>query len=306
MRPMLATRGDEVPSGDQWLHEVKWDGFRVLVEVSAGRVRVTSRTERDVTVALPEFAGLADLPDGLVLDGELVVFQDGRPVIHGVAERFQVQNPQKAATLAELYPATLVAFDLLVCMGESVTGRPIEERRALLEVLPLTDTGVAQVSPTYEDGAALLEAVQAQELEGVVSKRRQSIYRPGVRSTDWLKFPIREVASFVVGGYRLERGGARVGSLLVGEPGSDGLQYRGRVALSVPARTERTVADQLTGLRTESSPFVDVPDEDARDAHWVAPSTVIDVEFLKRTSDGRLRHPIYVTQRVDLSPDELA
>ncbi|HWU33432.1 MAG TPA: DNA ligase [Marmoricola sp.] len=306
MRPMLATRGDDVPSGDEWLHEVKWDGFRVLVEVSGGRVHVTSRTERDVTVALPEFAGLADLPDGLVLDGELVVFEGGVPVIQGVAERFQVRSPQRAATLAELYPATLVAFDLLMCMGELVVSRPIEERRALLEVLPLTDTGVAQISPTYQDGPALLQAVQVQGLEGIVSKRARSIYRPGIRSTDWLKFPIREVASFVVGGYRLEREGARIGSLLIGEPGSDGLQYRGRVALSVPARVARAIADQLSTERAESAPFVDVPEEDASDAHWVTPSTVIDVEFLKRTSDGRLRHPTFVTQRIDLSPDELA
>lgn len=103
----------------------------------------------------------------------------------------------------------------------------------------------------------------------------------------------------------MERGGGRIGSLLVGEPGEGGLAYRGRVTLSVPARAERAMAEQLGAHRAGASPFIDVPDEDAGDALWVTPAVVIDVEFLKRTSDGRLRHPTYISQRVDLSPDEL-
>lgn len=305
MLPMLATRGQIVPADDGWSHEIKWDGYRALVSVRDGDVRVTSRTERDVSVAFPEFGALASLPDGIILDAEIVVFTEGAPVIHGVAERFQVQTSRKAAALAEALPATLMVFDLLECLGESILRQPLIERRRLLEVMPLAETGVARVSPTYADGESLLQAVREQGLEGIVSKRDQSIYRPGVRSADWLKFPLRSTDSFVVGGFRWERGGARIGSLLVGEPTPAGLAYRGRVALAVPARTERAIAEQLQAGRAEASPFTDVPADEAGRAEWVAPSMIIDVEFLDRTPDGRLRHPTFVSQRHDLRVEHL-
>lgn len=305
MLPMLATRGERVPAGDGWLHEIKWDGFRAIVEVRNGKVRVTSRTERDVTVAFPEFSALATLPDGIVLDAEIVSFQNGVPVVSGVAERFQVTNPQRAAALAEVFPATLVVFDLLECMGESIVGRSLEDRRRLLEVLPIEETGVARISPTYDDASALLQAVREQGLEGIVSKRRTSTYRPGVRSSDWLKFPLRTADSFVIVGYRWEKGGGRIGSLLLGEPTGPGLVYRGRVALSVPARTERAVAALLQGTEVPESPLLEVPDEERRDVIWVRPEAVVDVEFLLRTADGRLRHPTYRGLRSDLSPSDL-
>lgn len=305
MRPMLATRGQQVPSGDDWLHEIKWDGFRALVEIKNGEVTVTSRTERDVSVAFPEFATFGSLPDG-VLDGEIVVFDNGTPMIHGVAERFQVTSARRASALQEAFPATLMVFDLLACLGEPIMGRTLEERRQLLEVMPLGETGAARLSPTYDDGSALLQAVRDQELEGIVSKRRRSTYRPGVRSADWLKFPLRESASFVIVGFRWEKGGARIGSLLLGEPTASGLTYRGRVGLAVSAREERTLAQLLEGSEVAESALVEVPEEEAREVTWVRPDLVVDVEFLLRTADGRLRHPTYRGLRGDLSPTDLA
>ena len=305
MRPMLATRGQVVPSGDEWLHEIKWDGYRALARVRDGSVRLTSRTEKDMSASFPEFEVLSSLPDGLILDAEIVVFSDGAPLIHGVAERFQVQNRQRALRLAETYPATLMVFDVLECLGQPVMNQPLAERRKLLDVLPIGETEVARISPTYPDGVSLLDAARAQNLEGIVSKRAHSIYRPGVRSPDWLKFPLRETASFVVGGFRWERAGSRVGSLLIGEPVEGGLAYRGRVALAVPARTERAMAEQLQARPAAGPPFLEVPAEDA-DAQWVEPAIVVDVEFLDRTPDGRLRHPVYVSQRMDLGPSDLA
>lgn len=304
MRPMLATRGQQLPSSGDWLHEIKWDGFRALVEIADGAVKVTSRTERDVSIAFPEFTALGSLPDG-VLDGEIVVFDEGAPVLHGVAERFQVTSARRAAALVEAYPATLMVFDLLTCLGEPIMGRTLAERRQLLDVLPIGETGVARLSPTYDDGSALLQAVRDQDLEGIVSKRRASTYRPGVRSVDWLKFPLRSSASFVIGGYRLEKSGARIGSLLLGEPTPSGIQYRGRVGLAVPARAERALAARLEGSEVAASALIDVPAEEGREVTWVRPELVVDVEFLERTEDGRLRHPTYRGIRSDLSPSDL-
>ena len=304
MRPMLATRGHTVPTDGEWLHEIKWDGYRALVEVRSGIVTVHSRTEREVTTALPEFTALRGLPD-CHLDAEIVVFEDGRPTLQGVAERFQARNQRAVATLAAARPASLMVFDVLACLGKSTMDRPLSDRRQLLEVLPLEDTGVARVSPAYDDGEALLAAVREQDLEGIVSKRCSSRYQAGLRSADWLKFPLRSVDSFVVGGYRWERGGKRIGALLVGEPSAEGLVYRGRVTLAVRASAERAMANRLAALHRPTPRLIGVPEDDARDAVWVEPIVVIDVDYVARTADGRLRHSTYQGLREDLTVGDL-
>ena len=187
MRPMLATKGTHVPQGSEWLHEVKWDGMRVLVDVHPdGELHIRSRNEKDANVSFPELHGLADLRRDLVLDGEVVAFLDGIPTFGALADRMHVGNARRAALLAESNPVTLLVFDLLRLDGEDLTGRPLSERRALLEGLGLLDVHW-QVPATYDDGDMLLEATAAQRLEGIVSKKRSSLYLPGRRSPDWLK-----------------------------------------------------------------------------------------------------------------------
>ncbi|HEX6916453.1 MAG TPA: DNA ligase, partial [Phycicoccus sp.] len=117
MRPMLATPAGRVPAGDAWVHEVKWDGMRVLVDVSGGRVTVWSRTERDVTAAFPELDGLASAYDDMLLDGEVVAFEEGRPSFHALADRMHVTSRGKALKLVASRPVTLIVFDLLRLFG---------------------------------------------------------------------------------------------------------------------------------------------------------------------------------------------
>jgi bifunctional non-homologous end joining protein LigD len=175
MRPMLATKGTRVPQGSEWLHEVKWDGMRVLVEVHPdGELHIRSRNEKDAKVSFPELHGLADLRRDLVLDGEVVAFLDGIPTFGALADRMHVGNARRAALLAESNPVTLLVFDLLRLDGEDLTGRPLSERRALLEGLGLLDVHW-QVPATYDDGDMLLQATAAQRLEGIVSKKRSSL-----------------------------------------------------------------------------------------------------------------------------------
>lgn len=304
---MLASRGDHVPAGAEWLHEVKWDGMRVLVEVDE-RLRVWSRNENDVTAAWPDLAGiLGAVPPGTVLDGEIVAFDDGRPSFARLADRMHVRSAARAAAAAASNPVTLVGFDLLRLAGEDLVDRPLTERRARLEGLGLDAAGVSvHVAPAYDDGAVLLEATEQQGLEGVVSKRRTSRYRPGQRSKDWLKFPHRAVASYVVGGWRPETGGERLGALLVGEPTPDGLVFRGRVGSGVAGRAGVRLAEMLAPLTTGESPFADaVPRLDAAGARWVRPRLVVDVAALGTTGGGRLRQPAYIGVRPDLDPDDL-
>ena len=306
MRPMLASKGTHVPDGTQWLHEVKWDGVRVLVRVSKGRVQLWSRNENDVTVAYPELQGLAELGHDVLLDGEIVAFAEGVPRFSAIADRMHVRNARRAEQLAGVNPVTLIVFDVLEVDGEDLMGRPLEARRARLESLGVQGTSW-QVPATYDDGAMLQKATEQQGLEGIVSKKRSSLYFPGRRSPDWLKFPHRPTLSYVVGGWRLETDSeSRLGALLVGEPTKDGLSYRGRVGSGIAGKRGQALIEVLAPLSTDRSPFCDeVPRVDARGTTWVRPQVVVEIAALGLTPGHRLRQPSYLGVRGDLDPASL-
>ena len=309
MRPMLATRGRQVPSGREWLHEVKWDGIRVLVEVTGGVLRLWTRNENDVTVAYPELRGLRDGPlqgHDALLDGEIVALSDGVPRFSAIADRMHVRNAHRAEQLAEVNPVTLLVFDLLRLHGEDLMGRPLSERRARLEALDLAGTSW-QVPATYDDGAMLLSATEQQGLEGIVSKKRGSSYVPGRRSTDWLKFPHRPTLSYVVGGWRLETDSeSRLGAVLVGQPTRQGLAYRGRVGSGIAGSVGQSLVERLAPLTSDRSPFCDeVPRVDAKGTMWVRPEVVVEIASLGLTPGMRLRQPSYLGVRDDLRPSDL-
>jgi len=309
MRPMLATRGSSVPTGPEWLHEVKWDGMRVLAVVSGGRLTIASRNENDVTVSFPELHGLADGPlrgHDFVLDGEVVALADGIPSFGALADRMHVRQASRAKALAATNPVTLLVFDLLELDGEDLTGRPLSHRRTTLEELAFADLH-CQVPEAYDDGPMLMEATAHQGLEGIVSKRRSSRYVPGRRTPDWLKFPHRPTSSYVVGGWRLETDSStRIGAVLVGEPGPGGLRYRGRVGSGIAGKAGQRLLEVLRPLEGDASPFVDeVPRVDALGTTWLRPEVVVDVVALGVTSAGRLRQPAYQGVRSDLTTEDL-
>jgi bifunctional non-homologous end joining protein LigD len=165
-----------------------------------------------------------------------------------------------------------------------------------------------QVPATYDDGDMLLEATAAQRLEGIVSKKRSSLYHPGRRSPDWLKFPHRAIGSYVVGGWRHETDSAsRIGAVLVGEPTGDGLVYRGRVGSGIAGKEGQRLLGRLEPLVADASPFADqVPTVDAAGTVWVRPELVVDIAALGLTPAKRLRQPSYRGVRPDLTPDDLA
>jgi bifunctional non-homologous end joining protein LigD len=302
---MLATKGDHVP-GDGWTHEVKWDGMRVLVDRTHRGLRIYSRNENDVTVSFPELHAIAGIGEDFLLDGEVVALGEGVPSFGALADRMHVRDATRARRLAETNPVTLIAFDLLRLDGEDLCAKPLRERRELLVSLGLDDVAW-QVPPTYDDGKMLLDAAEQQGLEGIVSKRLSSPYRPGVRSRDWLKFPIRPTGSFVVGGFRHETGSThRFGAVLVGQPTSDGLEFRGRVGSGIAGKAGQLLGKLLTPLVVDESPFTEeLPRLDRVGTVWVEPTVIVDVQYLKLTTDGRLRQPAYRGVRTDLAPTDL-
>jgi bifunctional non-homologous end joining protein LigD len=305
MIPMLATTGRHVPTGDEWTHEVKWDGIRVLADSSRGLVRFTSRNGNNVTPAWPDLAASPPGDRELLVDGEIIALNDeGLPDFRVLQERMHVRSPGAVARLVDKVPVTFMVFDLLRLDGADLTGERLDRRRDLL--VDVLDGGAWQVPTAYDDGPMLFEATRQQGLEGIVSKRRSSRYRFGERTQDWLKFAHRHRASYVVGGWRPQEGGAHLAALLVGEPTAEGLLYRGRVGSGIGPKASRVLTAELAPHVRPDSPFADeVPRIDALGAHWVDPVLVVEVDTHRTARTQRLRQPSYQGIRRDLSPEDL-
>jgi len=306
MRPMLATPGPQ-PAGLEWLHEVKWDGMRVLADVNERGVRLYARSGRDVTASYPELSAIGEAVQDALIDGEIIALADGIPSFAALADRMHVTDERRAAELSETYPITVMTFDLLRLYGVDLLGRPLEERRASLDKLELPP-GRWQQSPSYSDGPALLAATREQGLEGVVAKRRGSTYQPGRRSKDWIKTANRHHQACLVGGWRPEAGTTdRIGALLIGVNDDDGrLAFAGRVGSGLSHHLSQDVRRLLAPLTQPRSPFDDeVPRLDSAGAIWCDPQIVIEVRHLGWTGGHRLRQPVFRALRTDLNPAEV-
>ncbi len=312
--PMLATLTDAAHFGDEsgWAFEMKWDGVRAVAYLAGGRVKLLSRKGRDDTGAYFEVAReLAKIKvQTAILDGEVVVMDAaGRPNFGLLQHRINLTKPADIERAAKTYPAQLMLFDIVELNGQSLIKKRYEERRAILEDVARPEPeSLIQVPPIFEgDLQAALETGRLLQLEGVVAKRRNSTYQPGRRAHTWLKIKLHRAQEVVIGGWRpgqgLRSGG--VGSLLMGIPTEAGLHYVGRVGSGFNDRQLDEMQTRLEKLSRKTSPFIDVPREDARDAHWVTPSLVGEVTYGELTGPGRLRHPVWRGLRPDKLPREV-
>lgn len=291
--PMLATPADDVPAdGQDWAYEMKWDGYRAVVAVTDGELRIVSRRGNDLTDRYPELAGLAGAVDvDVVLDGELVALDEtGRP-------SFQELQQHTA-------PAAYLCFDLLRLDGRDVTALTWRERRALLERLALSSDRWQTPPVVLGDATGALETARELGLEGVMAKRTDSPYTPGKRSSAWVKVRFSRRQELVVGGWLPGEGRltGTVGSLLVGYYDGDALVYAGRVGSGLDDRARDAFARLL--VRRDSPPFAP-PVPRLVDAVWVEPDVVAEVRFSEWTADGVLRQPVFVALRDDKGPREV-
>jgi bifunctional non-homologous end joining protein LigD len=313
LRPMLATAGS-LPTDDAgWAYEMKWDGLRALAHVSAGKVRLSSRTLRDITRTYPELSGLGDAATGVeqaVLDGELVAFgDDDWPDFESLQQRMNIGSAAQARQLADVIPVSYLAFDLLWLNGTPVLDQPYLRRRELLESLGLHGASW-QVPPSFiaESGSDVQAVSRQHNLEGVMAKRTQSRYEAGRRSASWRKIKNTRRQEVVIGGWKPGEGGRAgwIGSLLVGVYQDGDFVYSGHVGTGFTQQTLRLLREKLAPLQRDSSPFAsDVPPEDARYARWVEPVLVADVVFGDWTKSGRLRAPSFKGLRTDKDPEDV-
>ena len=311
--PMLATLSEAtvLDASAEWAVEMKWDGVRAVVLVEDGTVRLVGRSGREVTDTYPELASLADCVHArtAVLDGEIVALTDtGRPDFGLLQQRIQLTDPRAITRAAGENPVRLMLFDAIAVDGRSLLRRSYDERREVLEeVVDPSDCELVDIPPAFEgDLEAAVAASRQWRLEGVVAKRRDSAYTPGRRSRSWLKIKHASTQEAVVVGWRPGQGNraGKVGSLLLALPDDGELRYIGRVGTGFSERDAAQWARELGREERKTAPL-DVPRPEARDARWVTPRRVAEVEFAEWTSTGRLRHPRWRGWRPDKEPTDV-
>lgn len=297
--PMLATLGSvDKLTAAQYAFEGKFDGYRLLVEVDHGRLRLQSRSGRDVTAEYPQLRSLAaDLADHeVILDGEVVALD-----ADGVPSFGEMQNRVRA-TRIEFW-----AFDILRLDGRSLMRAKYRDRRKVLEAFAAGTNLI--VPPLIEgDGPEALAHSRAKKWEGVVAKKWDSTYQPGRRSSAWIKDKNWNTQEIVIGGWREGNGGrsSGIGALLMGIPGDDGLEFVGRVGTGFSDKELSRLKAILAPLHTDDSPFdPPLPRPETRGVTYVRPELVGEVRYGEWTSDGRLRHPSWRGLRPDKDPAEV-
>ncbi|MCW2961583.1 MAG: ligD [Thermoleophilia bacterium] len=326
VQPMLAKLADLPDDEDHWAFEVKWDGIRAVAFIEEDGLRLETRNLNDVTLQYPD---LATLPAGLrrhlaILDGEIIALDElGRPSFQQLQSRMGLSSMATIQTRSKATPVQYMAFDLLELDGRDLRAEPYLERRRLLRAL-FKDTARWKV-PSHHvgEGQALLDAIVAQGMEGVVAKRIDSPYREKQRGGDWRKIKLQQRQEFVIGGWTEGEGrrSGGIGSLLLGYHDEAGkLRFAGGVGTGFSDRFLVELGALLQPLERDETPFeVGLPGKDKPLGKWQAmrgrtnpsavhfsePRLVCEVEFTEFTRDGTLRHPSFQGLRDDKDPREV-
>ncbi len=303
LEPMHAETGERAFNDAGWSWEPKLDGYRVLAFIDADGVRLRSRRGLELSAAFPKLCEeLAQQGAfGMVLDGEIVAFdEDGKASFNALQNRVQLRNPRDIAAADRASPAVFVCFDLLHFAGIDVRAAPYRDRRRWL-AQGLMPSRLVQLVHASEDGVQLHAAAVASGFEGVVAKRLDSRYEPGVRSPAWLKVKPTKSADFVIGGYTRGKGArAPLGSILVGYWKGAKLHFASHVGSGFDDRGLAAMRARLEPLKTKTCPFAEEPAQLNAPATWVQPKVVAEVQFQDWTADGSLRAPVFVRIRDDL------
>ena len=299
LSPMLATPGP-LPHGEGWGYELKWDGIRALIGIDGSGMRIESRRGNDATTSYPELAALAEKLEGhaVLLDGEIVAFDEvGRPSFNRIQYRIGVFG-NESLVRSRTNPVVLAIFDVLHLDGHSTRNLPYRDRRRLLDLLGFGEPGPAwRLSTVHTGGDSLLAATKAQDLEGVVAKRMDARYSPGVRSPYWVKVKNLTIDEFVIGGWMPGEGRreGHIGALLLGLPESDTpdapLRWIGKVGTGFTDAELGLLFRTLEPLRQPTNPFVNDPGE--KTAVFVTPRVSCRVEYREWTETNTLRFPSY-------------
>jgi len=290
--PQLAQLVKSAPTGDEWLHELKYDGYRIGCRIDAGKVTLISRNGNDWTDHFPEIAKAATelKVESALLDGEVCVVSP-----HGRTSFQALQNLASADRKRLVY----FVFDLLYLDGRTLIGEPLEARKAALRTIVRGDR-IQFSDHVNGDGAAAFREACRLKLEGIISKRRNAPYQSGKR-LGWLKTKCIQRQEFVIGGFTDPEGSREgIGALLVGFYEAERLVFAGKVGTGFTTKSARELRTRLNAIEIRESPFSPPPPGWlGRNAHWVRPQLVGEVEFTEWTDEGKIRHPSFQGLRAD-------
>lgn len=305
VEPMLLLRSESLPEGNDWMYELKLDGYRALAIKPDSTVQLRSRNNNDLTSNYPRLAeALAVIPEDTVLDGEIVALdRSGRPSFN------TLQNYGSNAA-----PIFYYVFDVLVLGGRGLMHERLDSRRQLLqtEVLPQLPEPIRYADELHGNLTDLLTAVRTHGFEGLVAKRRNSFYEPGKRSGAWRKMRVNQGQEFVIGGYTV--GGSTFDALIFGYYNGDDLVYAARTRNGFTPALRRHLFSMLRKLETPTCPFSNLPElrtgrwgqgltaAKMAECRWVKPVLVGQFEFVEWTPDNHLRHSRFIALRYDKEP----
>ncbi len=307
IHPMLATLTDRAFSSDEWLYEIKWDGYRAVAFIENGRVSLISRNQNEMTSLYPELQAIAKQVDGnkVVLDGEVVALDEkGRSSFSLMQQRAGIRSGVKRTRQDASIPVIYYAFDLLYVNGYNLMKVDLEQRKKVLQQIVRPSAVLRYSEHFIAEGERLFEAAREQGLEGIVAKRRHSCYEQK-RSREWLKMKISRRQECVIGGYTDPRGSREhFGSLLLGLYDEKGhLIHVGNAGSGFNASTHDDMWKRLQKLQSDKSPFHGKV-ESTRRPHWAAPELVAEIKFTEWTHEGqsggvKMRAPVYEGLRFD-------
>jgi DNA ligase D-like protein (predicted ligase) len=302
IEPMLLLGKENLPEGPDWLYEIKLDGYRALAIKTGGKVRLRSRNDNDFTLRYQGIAtALAPLPDDTVIDGEVVALDaSGKPSFNTLQNYGSSQGP-----------LFYYIFDLLILAGRDVTGEMLADRRALLEkrILPRFEDPIRYSAQLHASLADLIHSVKVQGLEGLVAKRRDSLYEPGLRSGAWQKMRINQGQEFVIGGFTPSD--RNFDALVIGYYKEGKLLYAARTRNGFTPALRAQLFKRLRPFEVTDCPFDNLPEKrngrwgqgltaaKMKDCRWLKPVLVGQFEFVEWTADDHLRHTRFVGLRDD-------
>ncbi|HEX5024944.1 MAG TPA: non-homologous end-joining DNA ligase [Agriterribacter sp.] len=291
IKPMLATAVHTVFDSEDWVFELKLDGYRAITEIKSKKILLYSRNGLDFSTHYPSiYESLKNIRENMIIDGEIVlVDRNGKPDFQ------RLQNRKNEAGYTLLY----YVFDILSYKNKSVKDRPLIQRKALLQkVLPVTHH-IRYSEHVEKEGKKLFRLVKARKMEGIMAKKKDSLYKPGYRTKDWLKIKFHRSQEAIIIGFTKPKGSRKhFGALLLAQYQGKKLKYIGHAGTGFSEKKLDEVMLQMKPLITPKKPLQD--DINANDVvTWIKPQLVCEVGYSEITKDGILRHPVFKGLRND-------
>jgi bifunctional non-homologous end joining protein LigD len=301
-KPMFARLAPQPFSSSAWIFEIKWDGFRAIAYVNA-KVSLRSRNEKELKHVFPELKELKQLASNVVLDGEIVVVKDGETDFQALLERSQATSPVEIELQEKRSPVVYIVFDILEKDGITLVNLPLIERKEILKASVKEGKHVLLSDFVRKKGEAYYKVALEKGLEGIMAKKKDSLYEQGARSDNWLKIKLLRSCDCVIFGYTKGFGNRSetFGALLLGLYSAEKLVYVGKVGTGFSQVMLETLSERFQQLKTDTAPFsFDLPDE----VTWLHPKLVCEISFQTITKDGRLRMSRFSGLRSDKLPSE--